>query len=303
MSSSEPLSIRQLAVFVALVEQGSFTRAARHLGLSQSTVSGHIADLERRLGIRLVGRERSGVLPTGAGEALLGPCRQALRAEAHARMTAAELVGLVRGDLRVGASTIPADYLLPPLLATFRTAHPDIELYVQTGDSDEVLTQVTDGDVDVGVIGAKPSRKGIESYPLGRDRLVLIMAPGHPFASRKRLGLESILDQPFVVREVGSGTQRAIDEALSEASDGARLMVVARLGSTSAIKMAVRAGLGLAFVSERATEDEVAAGTLVRSGVAGLDLQRNFHLISRRREETAPAARAFLELALKTMRA
>src|SRR5262245_23058217 len=110
MSVNDPLSIRQLEVFVALVEQGSFTKAARHLELSQSTVSGHMADLERRLGIRLVERDRNGVQPTAGGRALLLPARQALQAERGARMAVQELSGLLRGTLVVGGSTIPASY-------------------------------------------------------------------------------------------------------------------------------------------------------------------------------------------------
>ena len=138
----EPLSIRQLEVFLALVEQGSFTRAARHLGLSQSTVSGHVADLERRLGARVVERARSGVRPTAAGTALLGPARQTLAAERSSRQAVEELTGLLGGRLVVGGSTIPATYLLPPIFASFHAAHPGVGLRVVTGDSRDILDRV-----------------------------------------------------------------------------------------------------------------------------------------------------------------
>ena len=137
--SNDPISIRQLAVFAALVEHESFTQAARHIGLSQSTVSGHIADLERRLDVLLVERGRGGVRPTAAGQALLPHARQVLRAEEGARHAVRDLSGLVQGQLVVGASTIPATYLLPQLFAGFHEKYPAISLRVVAGDSGEVL--------------------------------------------------------------------------------------------------------------------------------------------------------------------
>ena len=144
MAATDPLSIRQLEVFVALVEKESFTRAAQHLQLSQSTVSGHVADLERRLGVRLVERERSGVRTTAAGDALLRPAREVLQAERNARMSVEELSGLLKGSLVVGGSTIPASYLLPEIFARFHGEHPGVALRMLTGDSREIVDELVD---------------------------------------------------------------------------------------------------------------------------------------------------------------
>lgn len=293
MAHTDPLSIRQLEVFVALVEQGSFTKAARYLGLSQSTVSGHIADLERRLGMRLVGRERSGVTPTGAGDVLLKPARDALRAERNARMAAAELSGLLQGSLIVGGSTIPAVYLLPKLLKGFREAHPGVSATLMTGDSSEILEFVQNGDVDVGVIGNRPQVRNLQVARIGGDELVLILPPEHPLAGRRGLGPKQVLEHPMVIREEGSGTRRAMLEALQVRSVADQVDVACRVGSTEAVKAAVRAGLGISFVSNLAIEDEVRAGVLAVAPVKGLSVKRGFWLLARDEDSVSPAGRAF----------
>ena len=297
MAHTDPLSIRQLEVFVALVDQGSFTKAARYLGLSQSTVSGHIADLERRLGMRLVGRERSGATATGAGEVLLKPARDALRAERHARQAAAELSGLLQGTLVVGGSTIPAVYLLPGLLKGFREAHPGVGVTLMTGDSSEIVEYVHNGDVDVGAVGTRPRTRGLQVAEIGGDELVLIAPPDHPLAQRKGVKPEQVLDHPMVLREEGSGTRQAMLDALGVRGGSQELDVACQVGSTEAVKAAVRAGLGLSFVSNLAIVDEVAAGVLAHIPVRGLQMRREFWLVAREQESVSPAGRAFWERA------
>lgn len=300
MSKGEPLSIRQLEVFVSLVECGSFTRAARHLGLSQSTVSGHVADLEKRLRMRLVERDRGGIKTTPAGAALLRPAREALLAERNARLAVEELSGLLRGTLVVGGSTIPASYILPGLFAEFRRRHPGVSLRLVTGDSREILDRVASADVEVGVVGSAPERREIESRRIGEDRLVLVLAPSHPLATRRTVTVSEVLRHPLILREEGSGTRAATLKALGAALDGTpptSLQVACEVGSTEAMKAGVRAGLGLAFISSLAVSDEVAGGTLKTLAVKGFEVRRTFFLIHRAASLLSPAARAFLDIA------
>jgi DNA-binding transcriptional LysR family regulator len=298
MSHSDLLSTRQLEVFVALVEQGSFTKAARHLGLSQSTVSGHVADLEGRLGIRVVGRERSGVTPTAAGRTLLKPARDALRAERNVRMAAAQMSGLLQGTLAVGGSTISAVYLLPPLLSAFRGEHEGISINLVTGDSAEILDKVHQGDVDIGVVGVTPDLRGLVSEPIARDELVLIVPAGHPLDGQGPISASQAAEQQFVMREEGSGTRQKLLDAFGTHAAGTELEVVCQVGSTEAVKAAVRAGLGVSFVSDLAVSEEVAAGSLVVVDVEDLRLTRAFHLVAREAEHLSPAGRAFWNEAL-----
>ena len=299
MAQSELLSTRQLEVFVTLVEQGSFTKAARHLGLSQSTVSGHIADLEGRLGLLVVGRERSGVMPSRAGRALLRPAREALRAERNVRMAAAQMTGLLEGTLAVGGSTISAVYLLPALLSAFRGAHAGVVINLVTGDSAEILEKVQHGDVDVGVVGVQPRIRGLISEPIAEDELVLVVPPGHAFAGAGPVTREQVAGQAFVMREEGSGTRASLLEALEIREPERELDVVCHVGSTEAVKAAVRARLGVSFVSDLAVADEVLAGSLVVVDVEGLRLKRSFFLVGREEEHLSPAGRAFWSEALE----
>jgi DNA-binding transcriptional LysR family regulator len=302
MSVNDPLSIRQLEVFVSLVEQGSFTKAARHLELSQSTVSGHMADLERRLGIRLVERDRNGVRPTAGGRALLVPARQALQAERGARMAVQEMSGLLRGSLVVGGSTIPASYLLPELFGRFHRDHPGVALRLVTGDSREILARVRDASIEVGLVGAAPDGSDLKSSKVGEDSLTLVVAPAHPFAQRTSVSGTDLLQHPFVMREEGSGTRAATMQALRRLIGPeplGKLSVACEVGSAEAQKAGVRAGLGVALVSSFAIRDEIAHGTLVTVKVKGLDVRRGFHLVSRAEELLSPAAKTFREIVLR----
>jgi len=302
VSINDPLSIRQLEVFVALVEQGSFTKAARHLHLSQSTVSGHMADLERRLGVRLVERDRGGVRTTPAGQTLIRPARQVLLAERNARLAVQELSGLLKGTLVVGGSTIPASYLLPDLFGRFHREHPGVNLQLVTGDSRGILDRVRHADVEVGMVGAAPAGSDLKSAKVGEDNLALIVPAGHQLAGRSTVSVEDVVEHPLVMREEGSGTRAATEQALRKLLGSAgleKLTIACEVGSAEAQKAAVRAGLGVAFVSSFAIRDEVQHGTLATPRVKGFDVRRVFFLISRPDDLLSPAARAFRELALK----
>jgi len=300
--ATEPLSIRQLEVFVALVERESFTKAARQLRLSQSTVSGHISDLERRLEVRLVDRDRSGVRPTAAGTALLRPAREVLKAERGARMAIEELSGLLKGHLLVGGSTIPSSYLLPALFARFHAAYPGVALQLVTGDSKEVLDRVASADIEIGVVGSPPGKRDLLADRIGEDMLVLVAPPAHPLVERRSLTMADIAGTPLVMREEGSGTRTATEKALRKlaGTEGApELNIACQVGNTEAMCAAVRHGLGMAFVSSLAVSEDVAAGRLVALKLKGFDVRRPFLLVSRPEHLVSPAALAFRTLALQ----
>lgn len=298
MPDHEPVSLRQLQVLVSLVDHGSFTRAADHLGLRQSTVSGHLADLERRLGGRLLERSRSGVRTTPIGEAVLEPAREALRNERGVRAAAAEVAGLVAGRLAVGGSTIPASYLIPEHIARFRGRHPEVSLQLRTGDSGEVVDWISSGQVDVGIVGRRTTAKGLHSEEVHGDELVFICSPDHDLASAPPISTRRALAEPIVLREPGSGTNAAMMEALDDGGHEQQLEVVMEVGSTEAAKAAVRAGLGLSVVSLLAVRDELEAGSLARLEVSDFDVRRSFWLVTRDDAKLTPAARAFRDLVM-----
>jgi len=293
LESSDPLSIRQLEVFAALVEHRSFTKAAHNLGLSQSTVSGHVADLEKRLGVLLVERDRGGVRMTAAGEALLVPAREVLRAERAARLAVQQLSGLSEGLLLVGGSTIPASFLLPGLFVRFHAEHPGITLRLVAGDSSEILEAIQRAALEVGVVGLRPQGKEFQSFPVGEDRLMLVAAPGHPLAGKGSVSMTDLKEFSIVQRETGSGTRVAVEKALGEVE----LPVALEMGSTESVRAAVRSGIGPGFLSDLAAAEDVEAGRLVEIPLEGFEVKRSFHLVARKNDLLSPAARAFLELA------
>lgn len=288
---NEPLSIRQLEVFVALVEHGSFTAAATHLGVSQPTVSGHMADLEKRLGLRLVERVRTGVRITPQGEQLLPPARTALRGEHDVRIAATELHGLVAGSLVVGASTIPAVHILPDRLAAFRAAHPKVRLRLVTGSSARTLERLADGEVEIAIVGSEANRRGLHSTELATDRLVMICAPNHPFASMRNVQRKAVLEETLVMRTQGSGTRTAMLEGLGLRNAPSHSSL--EIDGTDGVKAMVRAGLGVSFVSEAAVRDEIAQGNLVTVPVQGFHVERSFFVVTRSDGTLGPAVRAF----------
>lgn len=289
----DPLSIRQLEVFVTLVEQSSFTKAGRKLGLSQSTVSGHVADLERRLGVRLMERGRGIVRPTSAGEMLVGAARRALQAERAIRMAAADLTGLVRGRVSIGASTIPASYLLPAIVGAFHRVHPAVTCSVVAGDSRSVLARLRQADVELGIIGMNTDSSDFDTLLAGEDRLLFVLAPGHPLAGRKSLTIEEVGKTPLVMREEGSGTRAAMLRGLEGAEVPVpRLTVSCEVGSTEAQKAFIRAGAGAGFISSLAVDEELRTKALVTVPIDGFEARRSFHLVTLRDAVLGPAATA-----------
>jgi DNA-binding transcriptional LysR family regulator len=215
-------------------------------------------------------------------------------------MAMEELSGLLRGLLVVGGSTIPSSYVLPALFALFRAKHPGVALQLVTGDSREIVDRLLAADVEVGVIGAPSGERELEERKVGEDRLVLVVPPAHPLARAKGVTVADVAAHPLVLREEGSGTRAAAEKALREAARGKAPVFKAacEVGSTEAIKAAVRAGLGAAFVSNLAIADEVRAGTLVEVPVSGFDVRRPFYLVTRPTAFLSPAAQAFRELAV-----
>ncbi len=294
---STAMDLRLLDVFCAVYEERSFSLAARRLGLTQPTVSAHVKSLERSLAARLFDRSARRVDPTRAGEVLY----DAIRPLAELRRAAAERLGRflqrLEGDLLLGASTIPGEYLLPPRIGAFRKTHPGIRVRLIIRDSKAVLEELLAGRIEVGFVGARLSDGKLRFTPFGKDRLVLIAPPGFPAPKRGGIPLEQLKRHPMLVREQGSGTRHAFEEALGRL--GLRLEeldIVAELGSTAAVKEAVRSGVGLAVVSELAVACELANGQLQRVPVRRLDpLLREFFVVVAAGRTASPLCEAFLE--------
>jgi DNA-binding transcriptional LysR family regulator len=290
------MDLRRLEVFAKVAELGSFSRAAEALFLTQPTVSEHVRALEDELGVVLLDRLGRGASPTRAGALLLGYARRMSALEREARQAIDQFQGRLRGELVVGGSTIPGEYVLPGLVGQFKAKYPDISICLLIGDSRQVTTWLDEGRVEVAVVGAPPALRSLESRALMSDELVVVVSSTHPWATRQAVTLTDVREEPLILRERGSGSRAAFERAVEEVGLGiSAFRVVGEMGSTQAIKQAVRSGVGIALVSKRAVEDECRANLLTCVKVQGLDVSRAFYLVTHRERTRSPLAQAFVD--------
>ena len=290
------MDLRRLEVFAKVAELGSFSRAAEALYLTQPTVSEHVRALEDEVGVQLLDRLGRGATPTRAGELLLGYARRMLTLAREAQQALDQFQGRMSGELVIGGSTIPGEYVLPALLGAFKTKYPEILVSLRIGDSGQVTDWVEQGRVEVAVVGARPTSRAVASRELMADELVVVVPAGHPWATRKTVSIEELRRAPMVMRERGSGSRQAIEHVLDDAGLSlGSFRIVGEMGSTQAIKQAVRAGVGVALISRRAVADECRAGLVVCVKVKDLRVARSFHLITHKDRTRSPLAQAFVE--------
>ena len=291
-----------LRAFAAVVRAGSVTAGARALHRSQPAVSAAVRRLELAFGEPLLERGPRGVRLTPWGARLLPHAEALERLLAGVDELAREAAALAAGTLRLAASTTIATYWLPPLLADFHARHPALRLAVRTRNSREAIAELTTGEVDVALVEGPASSWGhlapaaVAATPIHRDELVVVVRPEHPFAARQRLLAADLDGVPWVGRERGSGSREVVERVLADA--GVRPDVRIELSEPEAMKRAVRAGWGAAFLSRIAVADEVAAGELVVVPCAHPGLKRDFTLLHPPDALAGRAARAFTAAAL-----
>ena len=294
------MNLRQLEVFVAIATTGSFSRGAERVSLNQSTVSQHIAALENEVDACLFDRTGKGVLLTSSGQVFLKHARRILAERDTLLESMAGLQALENARLTIGASNIPANYLVPPVLVVLAREYPGITLTMQTGDSLEILNRLLSAEVELAVVGSRSSHKNIDFTPLYKDLLVLIVGPQHPWRERGVVAIADLADEVFIVREEGSGSGQALETSLRGAGfDPSRLRVAARLGSNEAVLQTVAAGFGCAFVSGLSVKPRQKHHEVFAIRVEGLTVERNLWLATLRTRSVSAAGQAFVELLLK----
>jgi DNA-binding transcriptional LysR family regulator len=288
------MTLRQLEVFLAVGRARSFRRAAEALHLSQPALSQHVRELEDELGVRLFDRLGRTVSLTEAGRAVEEHAGRVFATLADARQAVSDLRGLHKGTLTIGASSTPGIYVLPRVLAAFGRQYPAITVSMRLGNSADIERMIRGNELDLGLVGGHVLGSEERCLHSGLvDELVLIVSPSHPWARRREIPTHRLGEAPLLMREVGSATRQVTERALEAA--GTRYRVGLVLEHTEAIKQAVMAGLGAAFVSIHAVRGEVATGRLRALRLRGLRLSRHFHLIRNQGRTLSAAAGAFME--------
>ncbi|QOV89636.1 LysR substrate-binding domain-containing protein [Humisphaera borealis] len=297
------MNLNHLAVVHAVATEQSVSRAADRLMVSQPAVSKQLRELEKQLGTPLFDRLPRGVRPTQAGTILADYARRIFGLAAEAEQRLAELRGLERGELRIGASTTIAVYLLPPVFVAFRSKFPGVKLTVDIANTHDIQDRLAAGLIDVAMTEGDADEAEFVVDPFMTDELIAIAAPGHPLAAGKTGGktggtnsvrAEVLCREPFVVREAGSGTRAVVERALS--ARGLAVTPVMAVGSTIVIKRAVAAGVGIAFVSRLACELELRSGTLVEIRTSDLKITRPLHRLRIRGRHEPRAVAEFDQL-------
>jgi DNA-binding transcriptional LysR family regulator len=284
-----------LATFALVAERGSFTAAASDLGVTQAAVSQRIAALEKELRISLFDRRAGRISLSDSGQRLYRHARQILDLHGLARIDIGAFRPTVAGDLPISASSVPGECFLPGLVTAFHETYPGVHVRATVSDSGSVMQDVEKGRATLGLVGQEIEKPNLEFRPIGSDTLVLVVAPRHHWADRKRIPLKSLTGESLIIREPGSGTRAALEKSLSRAGVSlAGLNITLELGSNAAIKDTVKRGFGAAFLSLLAVQREIDADELRAVTVSGLSLARHFYLVIHRRRPLSPAASAFL---------
>jgi len=256
------LETYKMSIFLAAVEEQSFSAAARKLGLSQPAVSLQIQSLEQQLGVELFRRAGRSVEVTEAGHALVPMARQMLGLSSKIEETMCALRGKIIGRLVVGCAATPAQYVLPRLILLFKQRHPDVHIQLRMMQSEEVLDCLISQEIHLGVLAYPPNHRVIKTREFMEDDAVLLVPAGHPWAKKAEVALADLLNgKVTLLRENNQRSYEAVWAALQEvASPRDLVQSTIEMGSPEAVVSAVEAGLGMAILPQTAARRAAAAG-------------------------------------------
>ena len=283
-------SLQRLRVFEAVARHRSFSRAAAELHLTQPAVSMQVRQLEEETGFALLEQMGRRLDLTPAGREIVECARAVIQRLRDAEESLAALKGTGGGELAI-ATVSTAKYHVPMLLAEFRRRHPEVKVRLSVNNREQVVHDLTENAVDLAIMGTPPKGLDTIAVAFAKHPIAIIAAPGHPLARKRRLPLTRLADEPFLIRERGSGTRSAMERFFSARDFRPRETI--EISSNETIKQAVMAGMGVSFISMHTVGLEVAAKRLVVLDVAGTPVMRAWHVIHRERKRLSPVAQAF----------
>jgi DNA-binding transcriptional LysR family regulator len=296
------MDTRQLTAFCEVVERRSFSEAAVRLGVTQPAVSQQVRALEQRLGTQLLDRSGRRVEPTEAGLRLYRGAQKLLALEEQLFEDVAEPDAPLNGTLEIGASTGPAAIVLPLLLCEFQRGNPGLRVELSVFDTQSVVELVAERRLELGIVGAARRHRSVAFEPFFRDEVILACPPGHPFAGRT-VGLAELQEGPLILMQHGAGVRQMVEDELRRSGRKVRdLEAPLELGLQESVRSAVQGGYGVSFISRRAVESELAAGTLAEARVRGLDLARDIWIARAAGRAGSSAAQAFIAFAQEKLK-
>lgn len=287
-------TLRQLQVFEAVARLGSFTRAAEELFLAQPTVSMQVKKLVDTIGLPLFEQVGIRIQLTDAGREVYTACQECFHALADLEMKIADVKGVKRGRLRVAVIT-SSKYLAPYLLGQFHRQHPGIDIALKVANREELLEWIANQEHDLFVMGEPPKEANVEAFPLVPNPLVVMASRHHPLVKVPSIPLKRLLDEPFIMREPGSGTRAALVR-LFESKGLTPPEAHMEFDNNEAIKQAISAGLGISVLSLHALALEGTSGPIALLDVQGFPIEREWYLVHPKGRKLSVVARSFLDL-------
>lgn len=285
-------SLRQLEIFVAVSRTGSVSRAAEELFLSQSATSTALGEFERQFSLQLFDRVGKSLRINEAGQQLLPSAVELLD---RAEEIEAQLNGHAGfGHMNIGATLTVGNYLVTLLVAKFLQTHPEARIQLQVHNTKTIVQQIANHELDLGLIEGDCHHPDIEVQPWIADELAVFSAPDHPLANQRNISLDQLLNEPWILREKGSGTRETFDRAFQ--NHHSQLNIRLELEHTEAIKRAVESGLGIGCISRLALKDAFRRGSLVPLDTPNLNLGRYFYFLWHKQKYQTAGMRQFLAL-------
>ena len=289
------VSLRQLRTFEAVARLKNFSRAAEELHVTQPTVSKQIRLLHEEVGLPLLEQIGKKVFLTEAGEQLYATCADWLETWGRFEQTIADLKGIKQGRLRIAAVTT-TKYFMPRLLGPFCAQYPGIDIALEVVNRDRLLERLARNQDDLYVMGVPPEGLDIVCEPFMENPLVVLAPVSHPMARRKRIPFADLANEPFIVRERGSGTRLTIERVFQERN--VPLKIRMELGSNEAIKQAVAGGLGLALLSQSTLSLDPGLNEVSILNVSGFPIKRSWYVVRPRDKQLSVVANVFLDFLL-----
>lgn len=288
------MELQQLRYFLAVAQTGSFTVAAKTCYVSQPSLSAQIAKLEAELGGPLIERNRQGAKLTKRGELFRVRAAEALRQLESGRFEIEQLNGLIRGSVTLGCLPTTGAYLLPPLLKAFGKAHPEIEVTIREESSPQLARMLRESEIDIAIMDEAGLGSGLHSEVIFSEPLLIVVPPKHPLASRKKLALKALADEPLILMKSGHGFRKIVLDGLMRA--GVQPKVVYETGEIDTVQAFVKAGLGLSIVPKM-----VKRADLIYLDILPPSPSRTVHIAWREDSALSPAALALKKTAIVSL--
>jgi len=289
-------TLHQLKVFEATARHGSFTRAAEELYLTQPTVSIQVKQLTKAVGLPLFEQIGKRLYLTEAGQKLLSTCQEIFNGLEKFEMSVADLKGMKQGQLKLAVITT-AKYFVPRLLGPFCKRFPGIDISLKVTNHQRLQESMSANEDDLYIISQSPAQPDLTIHPFLENPLIVLAPQDHPLAGKKNIPIEALNNQPFIMREPGSGTRKAVEKLFSE--NDITVKTSLELGSNEAIKQAIAGGLGISVLSQHTIISEGTTGEFAILDVQGFPIERDWYVAHLAGKQLSVVAETFLQFLLE----